>query len=394
MPGSIRVKPRRWGRSFRFDLAVALILTALVQLQMWTAGYEKALGPGGSGAAIALLQTVPLIWRRRFPPVIFLVTMLAAAMPPVIGGLGDNAFGFIGPLVALYTVAAYRNLRISFASYVVAALAATLLHQLPQMDEFDPIYLLLPLVPFGGAWFLGIQVRLRRKYAAALEDREALLERERYAEAVQAVARERSRIARELHDVVGHSLSIIAIQSGAARMNFHSNPEQARVAIASIEETANQAGEEMGRLLSVMGGPENDADALKGRGLDDVDALVERVRQSGVDVVLRTEGERPELSPGLDLSAYRILQEALTNVVKYGSGNRAEVVLRFHPHDLALEVVNETRGKEEVSTHLSGGQGLIGMRERVALFSGDFSAAPTAAGGFAVTARMPVEAAN
>lgn len=390
MPNPLPPAPKSWGRSFRFDLALGLILTALGQVQMWTAGYENAVGPGGSGSAIALLQTVPLIWRRRRPPVVFLITILAAAIPPVIGGLGDNAFGIIGPVVALYTVAAYRNLRISLGCYLAAGLAATLLHQLPQMREFDPIYLLLPVVPFGGAWFLGVQVRLRRKYAAALEDREALLERQRHIEAIEAVARERSRIARDLHDVVGHSLSIIAIQSGAARMNFHSRPDQAQVAISSIEETAKQASEEMGRLLSVMGGPERDPS--EGRGLDDVDALIDRVMRAGLDVVLRTEGERPELSPGLDLSAYRIIQEALTNVLKYGSGSRAEVVLKYRPHDLALEVVNEARGGEEITSQMVGGHGLIGMSERVALFSGEFRAAPTETGGFAVTARIPVEA--
>lgn len=390
MPNPSALAPKRWGRSFRFDVALGLIFAALVQVQMWTAGYENALGPGGSGAAIALLQTVPLIWRRSRPPSVFLITILAAAIPPVIGGLGDNAFGIIGPIVALYTVAAYRNLRISLVCYLAAGLAATILHQLPQMQEFDPIYLLLPVVPFGGAWFLGVQVRLRRKYAGALEDREALLERQRHTEAIEAVARERSRIARELHDVVGHSLSIIAIQSGAARMNFESRPYQARVAISSIEETANQARDEMGRLLSVMGGPENNPS--EGRGLDDVDALIDRVRRAGLDVVLRTEGERPELSPGLDLSAYRILQEALTNVLKYGSGSRAEVVLKYRPHNLALEVVNEARGGEEITSEMVGGHGLIGMSERVALFSGDFRAAPTETGGFAVTARIPVEA--
>jgi signal transduction histidine kinase len=390
MSDSQKRTTRRWGRSFRFDLAVALLLTAVVQVQMWTAGYEDAIGPAGSGAVVALLQTLPLIWRRRRPVIVFLVTMLATAIPPAIGGLGDNAFGFIGPLVALYTVAAYRVLRIALACYLVAGLAATLLHQLPQLREFDPIYLFLPWVPFAAALFLGIQVRLRRKYAAALEDREALIERRRHTHAVEAVARERSRIARELHDVVGHSLSIIAVQSGAARMNFDSRPEQAREAISSIEQTAGQATEEMARLLSIMGASENGS--TEGGGLDEVDALIERVRQAGIDVALRREGEPLELSPGLDLSAYRILQEALTNVLKYGGGKPAEVVLRFRPHDLELEVTNEAGGRESKSTGPSGGQGLIGMRERVALFSGEFTATPTETGGFTVMARMPLEA--
>lgn len=386
-----RQRTKRSWASFRFDVILAIVLTALVQVQMWTAGGERELGPGGVGAAFALLQTVPLIWRRRRPVIVFLITLMSAAIPPLLGGIGDNGFGVFGALVGFYTVAAYRALRISLPSFFIAGTAASALHQLPQMDEFDLGYLLVPWIPFAFAWFLGVQVRLRRKYAAALGEREAALEQRRHSEAVYAITQERARIARELHDVVGHSLSIIAVQSGAARLNFESRPQQARDVLASIEEAARQATEEMRRLLSVLGGPADSSE--EGRGLDDVEALVERVRTTGVDIALRREGQPLELSPGLDISAYRILQEALTNIVKHGGGNRAEVVVRFASSDLELEVVNEAIRASKVGGDLSGGQGLIGMRERVALFSGDFSAAPTSDGGFAVKARIPVETA-
>jgi signal transduction histidine kinase len=380
---------RRWGRSIKFDLVLALVLTALVQFQMWSSGYEESLGPGRVGVAIALFQTVPLIWRRRRILPVFIVTLLSASIPPMIGGLGDNAFGVVGAIVSLYTVSAHLTLRTSLISLAVAGLSATVLHQLPQMEIFDPAYLLVPWIPFTGAWFLGVQVRLRRKYAATLGEREAEIETRRRAEAVNAITEERSRIARDLHDVVGHNLSIIAVQSGAARMYFDSRPGQARGVLSSIEDAANQAIEEMGRLTWILGGPaENPQEA---KGVDDIDALVARVTETGVDVALRIEGERQTLSPGLDLSAYRILQEALTNVIKYGTGKRAEVVVRFEARDLQLEVTNESGVGSQGESDPAGGHGLIGMRERVALFSGDFSAAPTKEGDFAVRARIPLE---
>jgi signal transduction histidine kinase len=380
---------RRWGRSFKFDLVLALVLTALVQFQMWSSGYEESLGPGRIGIVLALFQTVPLIWRRRRILPVFFITLVSASIPPMIGGLGDNAFGVVGSIVSLYTVSSNLTMRISFISLAIGGLSASVLHQLPQMETFDPAYLLVPWIPFTGAWFLGMQIRLRKKYAATLGEREAEIEGRRRAEAASAIAEERSRIARDLHDVVGHNLSIIAVQSGAARMYFDSRPEQARGVLSSIEDAANQAMEEMGRLTSILGGPAESPEETK--GVDDIDALVERVMETGVDVALRFEGERQPLSPGLDLSAYRILQEALTNVMKYGTGKRAEVVVRFDARDLQLEVTNESDLGSMREGDPTGGHGLIGMRERVALFSGDFSAAPTKEGDFSVRARLPLE---
>jgi signal transduction histidine kinase len=212
--------------------------------------------------------------------------------------------------------------------------------------------------------------------------REQLKEKEQ-----QAVAAERARIARELHDLVTHNLSVMVVQAGAAGEVFDEHPQQARAALAAIEETGRRALSELRRLLDVVA-EEEDLAYDPQPGLRRLDELVASVRATGLGVDLTVEGSPRLLSPALELSAFRIVQEALTNVLKHARATRASVRVRFGTDTLELEVADDGVG----AATTDGGRGLVGMRERAALFGGEVAAGTRPGGGFAVRARMPLEA--
>jgi signal transduction histidine kinase len=204
-----------------------------------------------------------------------------------------------------------------------------------------------------------------------------------------AVSDERARIARELHDVVAHSVSIIAVQAGAAEELIERDPDKARQHMASVRRTAREAMTEMRRLLDVM--RTDEAGYAPQAGLARLPDLLDETRGAGVPVELVEQGERPRLAPGVDLVAFRVVQESLTNVRKHAPGAPTRVQLRYGPKTLELEVVNEaavTLGNANGSRR--GGHGLVGMRERVRLFEGSFDARPMANGGFRVRATLPL----
>jgi signal transduction histidine kinase len=234
----------------------------------------------------------------------------------------------------------------------------------------------------GGAWTSGWLVRQR-----AAQARRAMAESGDLARA--AVSEERVRIARELHDVVAHSVSIIAVQAGAAEELIERDPQRARDHMASVRRTAREAMAEMRRLLDVL--RTDDMSYSPQPGLARLDDLLEEVREAGVPVELIEEGERPHLPPGLDLVAFRVVQESLTNVRKHAPGAHAKVLMRFGPGAFELEVANAPAGPPAtVNGTVSGGHGLIGMRERVHLFGGSFGAGPSEDGGFLVHAVLPL----
>jgi len=206
-----------------------------------------------------------------------------------------------------------------------------------------------------------------------------------------AVAEERRRIARDLHDVVAHSVSVMTVQAGAARLLLDEEPKRAREPLLAVEETGRQALGEMRRLLGILRRAEGKAALAPQPGLARLDDLVAQARAGGLPVELTVEGERAALPPGVDLAAYRIVQEALTNARKHGGPARAHVALRYGREALELEVTNDGGASANDG---SGGHGLVGMRERVALYGGELEAGPRASGGYAVRARLPVEAAS
>jgi signal transduction histidine kinase len=240
------------------------------------------------------------------------------------------------------------------------------------------------------AWLIGENVRTRRAFAAERE-------REREERILRAAADERLRIARELHDVVAHSMSIIAVQSGVGRVVMDSQPDEARKALAAIESTSRQALQEMRRLLGVLRQPESmDLSSPLGPapGLDRVDELVSQASQAGVAVSVQVSGSPRELPPGVDLSAYRIIQEALTNIVRHVGPSNASVAIRYSPDDVSVEVLDDggSRGADASSSSDGTGHGLVGMRERVGLFGGSLEVGPRRGGGFRVFACLPAAA--
>jgi signal transduction histidine kinase len=304
--------------------------------------------------------------------------------------------GFLGPaiLVAVCTVAAYCDRRVSFAALAAVGAAMAALPLTSGGAEVTTWIATAPVV--AAAWLLGRFVGDRRIYAAQLEARTAELERAREELARRAVAEERLRIARELHDVVAHSMSVIAVQSGVGAVVADSQPEEARKALAAIEATSRAALDELRRLLGVLrqdGEPQGSLAPVP--GLADLDSLLAELAKAGLAVRLRVEGTRPQVPPGVDLSAYRIVQEALTNVVKHAGPAQAQVVVvGYGDQEITMEITDDGRGAAVLAGdgRAGSGHGLIGMRERVALFDGDLEAGPRSGGGFRVAARLPFAA--
>jgi signal transduction histidine kinase len=246
----------------------------------------------------------------------------------------------------------------------------------------------------GGAWLAGWTLRRRRARWAELQARAERLEREREEEARRAVAEERLRIARELHDVIAHSMSVIAVQSAVGNHVIDSQPAEARQALAAIEATSRSALNEMRRLLGVLRQEGEPSGSLTpAPGLADLATLVTQVQDAGLKVWINLDGQREPVPPGIDLSAYRIVQEALTNVIKHSGSGAANVTISYRPDSVTVEITDpgpEAPAARVPAQRTGSGHGIIGMRERVAVFGGEFDAGPRPEGGFRVRARFPI----
>jgi signal transduction histidine kinase len=225
--------------------------------------------------------------------------------------------------------------------------------------------------------------RIRRRFGRRIDQ-----ERELRQVAEQAAADERARIARELHDVVAHSVSVMVVQASGVRRLLREEQHRERDALLSVEQIGRQALTEMRRMLGVMRTAGELPSLAPQPGLQHLERLVAQVEEAGLPVTLRVEGRRPELSPGIDLSAYRIVQEGLTNALKHSKGGHAEVVVRYYESSVQLEITDDGAGANGDGP----GHGLVGMRERVALYGGKLDAGPRDGGGFVLRAELPVEA--
>jgi len=295
--------------------------------------------------------------------------------------------------VAVYSVAAYGDRWVSLAGLVVAELGLAAVQLTPGRFERSTFLLFMGVVAV--AWVLGHFVGDRQVYAAQLEERTAELEQAREELARRAVVEERLRLARELHDVVAHAMSVIAVQSGVGAHVAASRPEEVGKALAAIEATSRAALTELRRLLGVLRqDSEPQASLTPMPGLANLDSLLAEVGKAGLAVRVRVEGTPLQLPAGVDLSAYRIVQEALTNVVKHAGPAHAQVTIRYRGQEVAVEVTDDGRGAVPPVGDGRGrtGHGLIGMRERVAAFNGDLEAGPRSDGGFRVAARLPLAA--
>ncbi len=387
-PLLLRVTPRRL-QAIDVALALFLVLTG--------ARFSAfPLGQGNRAPAIfglAVLSGVSVVVRRRAPKTALVLMCVSVATAAALGGAWVS-----DPLVSIpmYQVASiYERRRSLIALVVVSALVlagsgvAALTHQ--SIDENLTVVLIV------AAWFIGDSVRVRRTYIAGLAEQAAQRQREVVERAQRSVAEERLQIARELHDVVAHSLSVIAVQSGVGRHVIDEHPGEAKKALAAVEATSRSALDELRRMLGVHrrddGGPASLAPAP---GVSGLVPLVEQVRAAGFVVELDVQGTAiTSLSPAAELSIYRIVQEALTNVVKHAGPATVHVEIRDEADALVLEVNDDGRGTPRSATGMPVDQsqethhGIVGMRERVALFGGSLSAERRPEGGFRVLARFP-----
>jgi signal transduction histidine kinase len=316
----------------------------------------------------------------------------------VASGLAVAALGLspivLGPaiLVAVYSVAAYGDRWVSLAGLAAAEVGSVAVQLTP--GRFQAPTVISNALVIGAAWLLGHFVGGRRSYTAQLEQA-AELERARAEQARRAVAEERLRLARELHDVVAHSISVIAVQSGVGAHVAKTQPEEAAKALAAIEATSRAALTELRRLLGVLRQDDEPEGSLAPvPGLADLEGLLAEVAKAGLAARLQVEGTPSPLPAGVDLSAYRIVQEALTNVVKHAGPVRAQVTIRYRDQEIRVEVIDDGRGVAAPTGdgRARVGHGLIGMRERVAVFGGDLETGPCPDGGFRVAARLPLAA--
>ncbi|MEU8246520.1 histidine kinase [Nonomuraea sp. NPDC048916] len=387
----------RIGRPLFHDTVLAVVVAAASvtlfvvydpeQLRMQGLFVEGMRSPDVFGVALVLLACAPVAVRRRWP----LGAMCAGLVPETLLtglGYGTGMAGMAG-LVLLYSVASYRGLAmalgaltLSIVVYVVSAVAGPI----AGTRWSDHLVAAVVLVAVWGA---GRSLRLRRAYLEELKQRAARLERAHAADTRAARAEERSRIARELHDVVAHHVSVMTVQASAARRVLASDPELAHEALSAIEHTGRMALTEMRNIVGVL---RTDARAELGPqpGMRDLPALVEQMREAGLETRLTIGGEPGPIPAGVDLAAYRLVQEGLTNSLRHaGAGARAVVTVRHEPHELDVRVEDDGRGGGPLPG--GPGHGLVGIRERVALYGGFLSIGPRSGGGFEVRARFPLK---
>ncbi|MBV9366054.1 MAG: sensor histidine kinase [Solirubrobacterales bacterium] len=368
------------------DSLLALLLT-FVSVVSTVVAHTKA------GHAVPVLEvvlvpftTAPIALRRYRPLAVLVVTVSAATLILI---LTSQAQFPVGVLVALYTVASRceRPTSIRAAEWVALPITvAVIANNGPHAGRVIP-----ELAVFAIAWVLGDNIRTRRAYLAELEARAARLEREREERAERAVIEERTRIARELHDVIAHNVSVMVVQASAGEELFDRDPKRARESLSAVASTGRAALTELRRLLGVIRAEEEREAGpayAPQPGIEYLDDLVRQVREAGLAVEVSVLGEPRELPEGVGLCAYRVVQEALTNTLKHAEASEAQVSVRYVADALELQVLDDGRGPAPVNGE-SSGHGLIGMRERVALFGGELSTRSRDGHGYEVRARIP-----
>jgi signal transduction histidine kinase len=372
-----------WGRRNFPDVLIAgLTIGTILELALTSVPYNKWIIP------FALVSAPVLFFRRRFPLAAPATTFVSLAAFAAIAGAPGNdlSFPFFCALAAMATFGASEERRVAYAGFVIAfATIGYVSHQfhngirdIPWISGF-----------FVAAWFVGFFLSSRSRQTAELRERAERLEREREAQALAAVAEERARIARELHDIVGHSVSVMTVQASAVRRLLKPEQEREREALLTVEETGRAALAEMRRLVGVLRRPEEAPALVPQPSLEYVDKLVAQTREAGLDTNLRLEGTPTELPQGIDLTAYRFVQEGLTNALKHANAKHAEVVVRYDNGSVELVVRDDGTGDGNGG---GSGHGLVGIRERVAVYGGELAAGPRPDGGYELRARLPVTA--
>jgi signal transduction histidine kinase len=386
-------------------LVVDSVLALLVAV-LGLSAFGVRLVPLPVGLLFIVALSAPVAVRRRYPVGAFVAVIIVGGLEVLLmpRPLGSD----LAVIVLLYTLAAYRPRRISLAGLAIClAGSAAAIAKWAQWPTLDSMYALgATAAVFAGpallAWLLGDSMQWRRGYYRGLEERAARLERERDAQAQIAAAAERARIARELHDVVAHNVSVMVVQADGAAFAFETSPEKTRQALTAISRTGRQALAEMRGLLGVLRSADEGAQLAPQPGVEQLAGLLEQTRAAGVPVSFTVEGVPRPLPPGAALTAYRIVQESLTNARKHGGPTvTAAVTLRFCEEQLVIKVTDDGRRRAagdvaEMRDGVRGdglGHGLIGMRQRADVYGGTVTAGPQRGGGWRVTATLPLPAA-
>jgi signal transduction histidine kinase len=371
-------QPLQWAKDHVFD-AVALLALVLTQADVWT-GVED---DRTRFAALAFVTAGALLFRRRAPFVVPLVVGAGAIVLSFVDAAAayDTDTMFLALLLAAWAAGALLDVRQAVVAQAAVLVGGwTVFVRAPGVPWTELIWLSFPLV---GVFLISAAAARHSERARLAEERARRSEEE----ARRAADDERKRITRELHDVLAHSVSVMTVQASAVRRRLAPEQEREREALRTVEDTGRQALAEMRRLLGIMREEGESADRAPQPGVATLGKLVEHVREAGLPVELTIEGEPVRLAPGVDLSAYRIVQEALTNALKHAGPAHAWVAVRYGGDDVEIEVENDGRSESDGD---GAGQGLAGMRERVALCGGELRTGPRRGGGYRISARLPV----
>lgn len=389
--GAYRVRMRLLvSRTQRWDVVLAAGIVALCEVQFATGtGQNQLQGPTWLGIASGLALGLPLMWRTSHPRAVLLV-VFANALALSLLGLSQPKQGYIGEIVAglvvLYTVARQAELRTALAGLAYACVVVLLVSVHESL--FNDLGSLLIL---GAAVVIGRVLQARRQLIEQLRTTAHALELSRDENARAAVAAERVSIARELHDVVAHAVSIMVVQAGAAEQVLEADPARARQPMIAVQESGREALTELRRLLGMLRPDPSAASTMVPQpGLAELERLAGSIRDAGLSIDLCCKGEPRALPHGLDLAAFRIVQEALTNVLKHADAAVAQVTVRYDNDAIEVEVLDDGRGASDEPSN--GRHGLVGMQERATIYGGEFHAGPRKTGGYAVRARLPTPA--
>jgi signal transduction histidine kinase len=377
------------------DLGLGVALAAVNAVSLLPYGAQQH--PLWLALLLVIAQGLPLIWRRRWP---IPVGLVIAAVRVSYDQIGFTYAPFpLGPAIAFYTVIDRCGRVWRWAACVVVAVGIAV-GNAPRGHP-EPYNAIFQVMIFLTAWAAGMLSRAKRENLRAAQSRADRAEAELDRQAAMAAGRERTRIARELHDVVAHHVSLIAVQAEAAASLLPGRPEAARPAVDIIGDTARQALTELRRLLGVLRGPSERLETAPSASLGGLGEVLDQVRGAGLPVDFEVVGTPGPLSPGVDLTAYRIVQEALTNTIRHARATQAAVTLRYEPGYITVSVIDSGRRPDELplghvgvagppgSLLAGSGLGLAGIAERVASCGGNLNVGPTEADGFAVTARLP-----
>ncbi len=377
----------RWAPR-RVDLVAAAILTAATQVELWLGP-----DPGAARAVLALaygIGTIAAAWHWTAP--LTALTVCVTAMAVVPGALGVDpsaAFGWFVTLLGVLVSAGYHSRRPFLALAIALGLVAVSIGLEKGLVVGDIAYAWLII---GGAWLAGRAIGSGALRARLSEERARRVEQEAHWRAAAAVTDERLRIARELHDLTAHSVSVMTLHASGVRRLLRPDQVQERVALEAVERTGRESLAEMHRLLGVLRSPTNGGQPEPLPGLARVGELFETVRLAGVQTSVRVVGDLEQLPPGLDLAGYRIVQEAVTNIVRHASASRVNCLIQVDDAVLRLEVVDNGRATEQQEPD---GHGHTGIRERTQMYGGTVDLGPLPGGGFAVKAVLPIpRAAN